>query len=804
MFRNYLKTALRNLKRNKSYAFINVLGLAVGIAASLLIFMVVRFETSYDDFHSKRNNIYRVGSIYSTQDGEDYSGGSSFPVGPALKLDFPQLKQVARIFSSGDDQVTIPGENNNPPQKFQSDFYYAEPEFFSIFDFEFLSGDAKSTLTSPNSVVLTEETAEKFFGNWKNAIGKTIQRNNDKDEILKVSGILKNIPANSDFPLGIVASYSSLQHLNVRNNMNDWISTWSGSNTYVVVPDGMSIDKFNHELKAFAKKHKPSEYQKDSYIAQPLSTIHSDDRFGNFGTHIFSEGLVKALRFIALFLILIACVNFINLATAQAVNRSKEVGVRKVLGGNKGQLAFQFLSETAMITLTALLVAAGIAALALPLVNNLLEIKMTFDIWRIDMLLFIACVAIAVTILSGLYPAMILSRFNPITALKSKVSAKMMGGLSLRRGLVIIQFAIAHILIIGMLIVVSQMNYFRNASLGFDKAAIVNVNIPGDSLSHLKLNYLRDRLQQNPDIQSLSFSFSSPSADGNWNSDFKFDHSTKSTNFSANLKWADVDYFKTYNLQFLAGRPYTESDTVKEFVVNETLLRKLGINDPKDAIGKELNFWDGRTVAQIVGVIKDFNSYSLREPMAPVVLGTWKDVYQTLNVKIRPGKERAVVASVEKLWNEAFPDYVFQYSFLDDTIKDFYRQENQLAQLYKIFACIAIFISCLGLYGLVSFMAVQRTKEVGIRKVLGASAKNIVYLLSKEFTLLIIIAFAVAAPVAWYIMTGWLENYTYRISLGVTIFLMAIAASVVIAWLTVGHRAIKAATANPVKSLRTE
>jgi putative ABC transport system permease protein len=804
MFRNYLKTALRNLKRNKSYAFINVLGLAVGIAASLLIFLVVRFETSYDDFHSKRNNIYRIGSIYSTQDGEDYSGGSSFPVGPALKLDFPQLKQVARIFSSGDDQVTIQGENNNPPQKFQSDFYYAEPEFFSIFDFEFLSGDAKSALTSPNSVVLTQETAEKFFGNWRNAIGKTIQRNNDKDEILKVSGILKNIPANSDFPLGIVASYSSLQHTNVRNNMNDWVSTWSGANTYVVAPGGMSIDKFNRELKVFAKKHKPSEYHKDSYIAQPLSTIHSDDRFGNFGTHIFSEGLVKALRFIALFLILIACVNFINLATAQAVNRSKEVGVRKVLGGNKGQLAFQFLSETAMITLTALLVAAGIAALVLPLVNNLLEIKMTFDIWRIDVLLFVVCVAIAVTLLSGLYPAMILSRFNPITALKSKVSSKMMGGLSLRRGLVVVQFAIAHILIIGMLIVVSQMNYFRNASLGFDKAAVVNVNIPGDSLSHLKLNYLRDRLQQNPDIQSLSFSFSSPSADGNWNSDFKFDHSTKSTNFSANLKWADVDYFKTYNLQFLTGRPYAESDTVKEVVVNETLLRKLGINDPKDAIGKELNFWDGRTVAQIVGVIRDFNSYSLREPMAPVVLGTWKDVYQTLNVKITPGKEREVVASIEKLWNEAFPDYVFQYSFLDDTIKNFYRQENQLAQLYKIFAGIAIFISCLGLYGLVSFMAVQRTKEVGIRKVLGASAKNIVYLLSKEFTLLIIIAFAVAAPVAYYIMTGWLENYTYRIELGFTIFLIAIAASVVIAWLTVGHRAIKAATANPVKSLRTE
>src|SRR6185369_3080465 len=284
----------------------------------------------------------------------------------------------------------------------------------------------------------------------------------------------------------------------------------------------------------------------------------------------------------------------------------------------------------------------------------------------------------------------------------------------------------------------------------------------------------------------------------------RFDHSTKSTNFSANLKWADADYFKTFNLQFVAGRPYYPSDTVREFVVNETLLRKLGINKPQDAIGKEINFWDGRKAANIVGVIRDFNSYSLREPMAPVVLSTWKDVYQTINIKIKPGTEKAVLPFIEKLWSENFPDYVYDYKFLDDTIASFYKQENQLSILYKIFAAIAIFISCLGLYGLVSFMAVQRTKEVGIRKVLGASARHIVYLMSKEFTLLIIIAFAISAPVAYYIMHKWLQNYTYRIPLSASIFLLAIVGSIIIAWITVGQRAIKSALANPVKSLRTE
>jgi ABC-type antimicrobial peptide transport system permease subunit len=348
------------------------------------------------------------------------------------------------------------------------------------------------------------------------------------------------------------------------------------------------------------------------------------------------------------------------------------------------------------------------------------------------------------------------------------------------------------------------MNFFRNASLGFDKAAIINVPMPGDSLSKTKVDYMRNRLLANNNILNASFSFGSPSSDGNWNSDFKFDHATKSTNFSANLKWADTGYFKTYNLQFVAGRPYYASDTVREFVVNETLLRKLGINDPQAAIGKEINFWDGNKAARIVGVIRDFNSYSLREPMAPVVLSTWKDVYQTINIKIKPGTEKAVLPFIEKLWSENFPDYVYDYKFLDDTIASFYKQENQLSILYKIFAAIAIFISCLGLYGLVSFMAVQRTKEVGIRKVLGASARHIVYLMSKEFTLLIIIAFAISAPVAYYIMHKWLQNYTYRIPLSASIFLLAIVGSIIIAWITVGQRAIKSALANPVKSLRTE
>jgi len=477
-----------------------------------------------------------------------------------------------------------------------------------------------------------------------------------------------------------------------------------------------------------------------------------------------------------------------------------------VLGTLRVQLIIQFLCETAIISFGAVLISIGIAKLSLPLLNHLLESKLILNpLHDPEMIGFLFLLGLLVTIFSGLYPSIILSGFNPVTALKNKISSKSIGGISVRRGLVILQFAIAQVLIVGMLVVIGQMDYFKNASLGFDKTEVVNTGLPGDSVSRSKFEYLKTELIKNPDIVNVSMSFASPSSpESDWNSDFSFDHAQKNTNFSANLKWSDEDYFKTYGLKFLAGRPYYKSDTVKEFVVNETLLHKVGITDPHQAIGKIINLWGGNKVGPIVGVIQDFNAYSLREPMAPVLLSTWKDVYQTMNIKMKPGSAVRVLPFIEKLWNQAFPDYIYQLKFLDNSINSYYKQENQLSQLYKIFAGIAIFISCLGLYGLVSFMAVQRTKEVGIRKVLGATAANIVYLLSSEFTLLIMIAFVIAAPIAFFVMKHWLQNYAYRIEPGASIFLKAVAGSVVIAWITVAYKAISAATANPVKSLRTE
>jgi putative ABC transport system permease protein len=803
MFRNYFKTAVRNLLRNKSYAAINIVGLAVGIAACLLIFLVVQFELSFDNFHPNKEKVYRVVSEFNSADGVDYSSGVPFPVGPQLRIDYPQLKKVARILGSGSDQITIE-EQGKEPKKFleRGSVFFAEPEIFEIFHFPLLAGEVNS-LKEPNTALLTQAAAERYFGDWKTAIGKTVKYEND--EVFKVTGILQNVPANSDFPFGVVASYATTKKLNYGSNADDWVSTFSQAYCFVVLPDNLSPAQFNKNLQEFVKKHKPAEYQKDALILQPVSEMHFDDRFGNYNRRTFGKDLITALTLIGAFLLIIACVNFVNLATAQAVNRSREVGVRKVLGSNRLQLAVQFISETAVITLFAVLAALLIAVLALPMLNQLLRLQLSMNMLSNPIIvLFLVFTTLAVILLSGFYPAMVLSGFNPITALKSKITPRMVGGISLRRGLVVLQFAIAQVLIMGMIIVVSQMNYFRNASLGFDKEAILNVTVPNDSVSNTKIDALRNKLAQYPGIKKITFSYASPSDNGNWSSDFKFDHSTKSTDFEASMKWADTAYFKTYNLQFIAGRPYFPSDTVREFVVNETLVKKLGIKNPQDILGKELEFWDGDKKGLVVGVLKDFHVNSLRDPIQAVVMSTWKGLYQQLGLKIDATNTKQTLAFIEKTWNDTYPEYVYSQTFLDEKINNFYRQENQLSQLYKIFAAIAIFISCLGLYGLVSFMAVQRTKEVGIRKVLGASVGKIVFLFSKEFTLLIGIAFLIAGPVAYFVMHGWLQNFTFRIKLGAGIFIVAILLSVLIAWLTVGYKAVKAALANPVKSLRTE
>ncbi len=799
MFKNYFKTAFRNLQRNKIYAAINITGLGVGVAACLLIFLVIQFETSFDTFHANMQRIYGIGSKFKLPDGIHYSRGTCFPAAKQLRIDYPQLENVSTILASAGDQITVVDDNSKATQKKfdEKGLFFIEPHFFEMFNFPFLAGDAK-TLAEPNTAVITQATAERYFGDWKSAIGRSIKYKSNT--ICKITGVLKNLPANTDFPIQVALSLKT----NSQESSDDWGSNNGYLNTYVTVPRGMSYEQLNKALVEFTKKHESPDFvAKRVFYAEPLTDLHYDKRFNNYNNHTFSKELIASLSLIGLFLMIIACINFINLATAQAVNRAKEVGVRKVLGSQKKQLVWQFLSETFVITLASVIIAFIIAYAALPLLNQLLKTAITIH-FNAPTMLFIAGVLIVVTLLSGVYPAIILSGFSPITALKSKISSQTRGGISLRRALVVLQFTVAQALIIGTLIVVGQMNYFKSAPMGFDRDAIININMPGDSLSVTKREILKIQLLQQPSIKNVSYGTFAIADESHWGSSFAFNNAAKDVDFNADLKWADADVFKTYGLQMVAGNPYRPSDTVREFVVNETLVKQLGLHSPQDIIGKKINMWNGGLVGPVVGVVKDFNTSSMKDAFTPVIMAPWKYVYGTMAVKIQPENMQQTLAVIEKEWNAAYPAYVYNFQFLDDRIAAFYAQENQLSQLYKIFAGIAIFISCLGLYGLVSFMAVQRTKEIGIRKVLGASARTIVYLFSKEFIMLIAVAFAIAAPLAYYFMHQWLNNFSFRITIGINIFLVTILASVAIAWLTVCYQAIKAALMNPVKAIRTE
>ena len=812
MFKNYFKIARRNLMRNKSYAAINIIGLAVGIAVCMVIFIIIQFQTSFDNFHTKKDRIYRVLTEYHHEGSADVSYGKDlpFPIPLGLKTAFPQL-EVAPIFASQNDQLLIVDNKGNTEKAFKESrgLFFTSPAFFKIFDFPLIAGSYES-LKAPNNVLLTKEIAEKYFGDWKLAMGRTIKLQvggymfEHGTDVVTVSGILATIPANSDFQLKAVVSYGTSFTGDYLASSTDWNTTVSDYGCYILLPQNMSANNFNQQLKDYSRKVE-SAANKDSHIAQPLSAIHYDAQVGNYSNKTISHQLLNVLWLIAAFILLIACVNFINLSTAQAVNRAKEVGVRKVLGSSKSQLQTQFLVETFLIVIIAVLLAVGITIVALPSVGNLLELTLSFNIFTNPaIVLFLLTVTVVVSALAGFYPSIVLSRFNPVNALKSKLVSNT-NGISLRRGLVVFQFIIAQVLIIGTLIIVKQMNYFMDRPLGFDKDAVINVPFRIDTTLTSKLDYLKRQLLTVNGVQTVSLSDHTPVENGNdtW-STVKFDHAVKESDFKAITKFADEEYVPTYKLPLIAGRNVQPSQMTREFLVNESLVKSLGLKRPEDILGKEISIWNGLITCPVVGVLKDFNDRSFRNEVAPLLITTDAAMYNQLSIKLGTTSMSSTLQSIKKIFDQTYPDFVYQYKFLDEKIASFYKQENQLSQLYKIFAAIAIFLSCLGLYGLASFMAVQRVKEVGIRKVLGASAGNIVYLFSKEFVVLIAIAFAIATPIAWYYMHQWLQDYVYRINISWWLFAVGGLASIIIALATISFQAVKAALANPVKSLRNE
>ncbi|MBC7848926.1 MAG: ABC transporter permease [Chitinophagaceae bacterium] len=808
MIKNYFRIAIRNLVRYKGYTAINISGLAIGIAACLLIFVVVQYELSYDKFQPNYDRVYRVVSSGKSSSGKvSTNPGIPCPAYDALKADFPQFEKIAALASTSESQITILGTNANSDvttsKKLieEGNIGFTQPEYFDIFKMKWFAGSPAS-LARPGTAVLDQKTAIKYFGDWQQAMNQFIKL--DNAVLVQVVGIIEDAKPNSDFPISFFVSYETFkQNPDYFNYSPEWGSISSNHQVYILLPKNVTAQSISAQLPAFIKKHyEQSDRFTRFHTLQPLKEMHFDQTYGTFGDHSTSKNILWTLALIGVLIIVMASINFVNLSTAQAVGRSKEVGIRKVLGSQRGQLIAQVLGETFLIVLIGIILAIGIATLAMPFLSRVASVPATISLFSIGTVLFLVAVLISVTLLSGIYPALIVSGFRPALALKSKITSANVGGISLRRILVVTQFSISQVLIIGTIVAVSQMNYVRNADLGFDKEAVFVVPGYSDSVNLARMQPFKQQLLQNANVLSVAFASDEASSDNNWASNFGFDHK-EDEDYAVFHKFGDEDYIKTFGLQLVAGRNYQPSDTSREVVINETLVKKLGLKSPDEAVGKTIRIGH-QTWLPVVGVVKDFHMNSLKEELKPLTITSRQRFYYVAAVKVRTANLTQTTAAVQKLWEKTYPEYAFRGHFADETIDLFYRQETQLALLYKIFAGIAIFISCLGLYGLVSFMAAQKTKEVGIRKVLGASVGSIVYMFSREFTILIALAFVISAPIAWYVMKNWLQNFQFQISVGWGVFALAIVSSIIIAWITVGYKAIKAAVANPVKSLRSE
>ena len=798
MFKLNLKIALRNLWKNKGYTFINIAGLSIGMAGCILIFIFISYQLSYDQQFKHKDRIYRVVSYWKYADGEEFSRGVPQPLVPAMRNDFAMLDQVAAIQRSG-GVIKVKDEQGNIRLKTDERAFFVEPSFFKIFDYQWLQGDPEKGLATPNTVALSQEMATKLFGDWHKAVGQVINYRNKID--LKVTGVFADLPENNSNPIKIAIAYAGYESRNAKN----WAAVADASECYVLLKEGADVDALRTPMAAFIKKYYVEKgVGEENHFFQPLSEIHKDQRYGNIANKITGMSEIYGLMVIGLFLMITACINFINLATAQAVSRSKEVGVRKVMGSRRKELVVQFLTETMTLTVIALLLACAVTEAVMPRMAALFQEKLSFSLFQEPVIfLFMLGLVLFVGFLAGFYPALVMSGFSPALAIKNKISMGNSGGGNLRKILVIVQFAITIILITGTLVILQQMKYMREKPLGFNPSAISLIDLPGDSLSILKYDILKTRILTIPGVRSAALCTSGPSSEDNSFSNFSFG-SSKDADFQVNVKSGDQDYIKTFGLQLIAGRGLSRSDTLNEFVVNETLLRKLNIKDPEQAIGKLIHLGGGRYSAPVVGVVKDFNNMNLREAISPILLFSSKAHAESIAVKMDARQLPAVMKEVEVRWNSYFPDYVYDSHFMDDNISKYYESEQVMGTLFKVFAGVIIFISFIGLFGLISFVATQRTKEMAIRKVLGASTFELIRMLNTSFILLVFFANLVALPIAYIFVSKWLTRYTYRIEMSIWPFVIAMLISMVITLITVSLRSYRVAKTNPIDALKYE
>ena len=785
MFKNYLKITWRNIVRQRANSFINIVGLATGMTACILILMWVQHELSFDKFHENADDIYRV------VENQYYAGGEIFPVAvtpsalaPALKEQFPEIIKTTRFSFRG--SIIKYGD-----KIFDELGGFADPDFLKIFTFPFIKGDPETALSDPHAIVLTEEIAEKYFGN-DDPIGKTLRINNRDD--FKVSGVIKNIPVNSHLEFDFLAPFVYLEELG--RSMDDW-----GSNsyyTYVLLRKGTPYQQVNDKIIDLIKKN--SEGSVTEIYLQPLTKIHLNSA-GKYTADIRGHGdiqYVKTFSMIAIFVLLIACINFMNLATARSEKRAKEVGLRKVVGAQRNQLILQFLSESIFMVLLAFVIALVATEVLLPTFNDLSGKNLALNQLGLDVILGFVGIAVVTGIISGSYPALYLSSFQPVQTLKGSRRARS-GNPLFRKVLVVVQFTLSVIMIIGTLVVSRQIDYIRNKKLGLEKENLAYVRMSGEFEE--KYEAAKQELLKNPNITNVTVTSQLPTYVAQSTSGWEWEGKNPEDTILMHFISVGYDYAKTFKMGMVKGRffaPEFGRDSVAA-VVNETAAEIMNMESP---VGKRLAFRS--TDLRIIGVIKDFHFKPIRTKIEPLILIMDPDRFNVMVIRTRPENILATVEYIKTVYKTFNAETPFSLSFLDERYDALYRSEQRVEKVLRYFAVIAILISCLGLFGLVSYTAEQRTKEIGIRKVLGATVANVMTLLSQDFLKLVLVANLLAWPVAFYAMKKWLQNFAYRIEIGWWVFALAGGLAMVIALLTVSTQAIKAALANPVQSLRYE
>lgn len=794
MLKNYFKIAFRNLWRHKIFSLINIMGLAIGMTACILIYLYVSFELSYDSFHGKADRIYRVVSDLKTPDELIRQSGPAAAVAPNIKDEFPEVSAFVRITTW--DDIAVKRGNIKLIEK---TITWADSSFFEVFDFGLLKGDPHTALKEPHTVVLSEKTARKYFGKT-DPIGQTLQFA-DGSLVAKVTGIMKDIPENSQIKAELLLSMSTISTDMYPGLDKDWGSY--GGYAYLLLKPGTDAKALERKLPAFLERRNGAAMKQSqmypTILLEPLRDVYTrSTRDGQKKENISN---VYIFAVVAVFILLIACFNFINLTTARSADRAREVGIRKVVGAERLQLTKQFIGESLIICLIAFLFAILFSSLLLPAFNQLAGKTISYSIFENGYCLaalFFA--AICVGVLAGIYPALVLSSFKPVTVLKGKYSAGS-SGLLLRKVLVVSQFAISIGLIVSTIIVYHQMRYMRSRDLGFSKDQIMVMNTYGDPAK----NAFSQALSQLPGVKSVAMSANVP---GSVNSSAYTEIENKKGMFQVtalDLYFVDNRYLDLFKMKIVAGRGFSENfgtDSTQAMVLNESAVKLLGFASPQEAIGKRYKQWGAE--GKIIGVIKDFHFRSLQQPINPLSLRMSREQYYLLSVNISAAKLPATIAAIERKWKELIPAWPFNYYFMDEFFDRQYRAEDRFGKLFLNFAILAILVSCLGLLGLASYSTMQRTKEIGIRKVLGASVSSIVALLSRDFLKLLPIAALIAFPVAGFVMNNWLQDFAYRISVPWWAFVMAGVVAAVIALFTISFQAIKAAVANPVKSLRTE